>query len=80
VNNPEMSTLEMEDKQVTVEPPRPLNWIPDQLGWHYSIFRKSFKKTPMLKIFKRFLTVESEIVSFEMTRDGGALANTLFPY
>jgi 16S rRNA C967 or C1407 C5-methylase (RsmB/RsmF family) len=61
VNNPEMSTLEMEDKQVTVEPPRPLNWIPDQLGWHYSIFRKSFKKTPMLKIFKRFLTVESEI-------------------
>jgi hypothetical protein len=58
-----MTTLEMDDKQVSVEPPRLINWIPNQLGWHYSIFRKSFKKTPMLKIFKRFLTVESEIVS-----------------
>jgi hypothetical protein len=58
-----MTQIELEGgKTVHLDPPRPIEWYPNEMAWHYSVFRKAFKKSPQLQIFKQFLTLESEVV------------------
>jgi tRNA (cytosine34-C5)-methyltransferase len=62
VKNSKMIQIELEGgRTIHLEPPRPLEWYPNQMAWHYAIFRKAFKKSPQLQTFKRFLTLENDV-------------------
>eukprot|EP00051_Salpingoeca_urceolata_P032936 m.18125 g.18125 ORF g.18125 m.18125 type:complete len:737 (-) comp5633_c0_seq1:115-2325(-) len=54
---------ELEGLQVDgewIEPPRPLPWYPDRLGWHLNVTRILIRKHDALRRFHRFLINESE--------------------
>ncbi|RKP36525.1 S-adenosyl-L-methionine-dependent methyltransferase [Dimargaris cristalligena] len=44
-----------------VDPPAPLPWYPDQLGWQMTIPRIALKKSPHLRKFHTFLVTETEV-------------------
>ncbi|KAF9183005.1 hypothetical protein BGZ51_004308 [Haplosporangium sp. Z 767] len=46
---------------VIANPPRPLAWYPDELGWHYDVPRTSLKKSPEYAKFHQFLVAETEV-------------------
>ncbi|KAJ1658433.1 tRNA (cytosine-5-)-methyltransferase ncl1 [Dispira simplex] len=44
-----------------VEPPAPISWYPDQLGWQFTVPRVALKKSETLKKFHQFLVNETEV-------------------
>ncbi|EGG16635.1 NOL1/NOP2/Sun family protein [Cavenderia fasciculata] len=38
-----------------VEPPKPLSWYPDELAWHSTLTKRSFRKNDQLEAFHKFL-------------------------
>lgn len=49
---------------VKIEPPKPLPWYPDNLGWQVNAPRLVIKKSPEFQKFHRFMVTETEAVSF----------------
>lgn len=48
---------------VKVEPPKPLPWYPDNLGWKVNAPRLVIKKSPEFQKFHKFMVTETEAVS-----------------
>lgn len=48
---------------VKIEPPKPLPWYPDNLGWQVNAPRLVIKKSPEFQKFHRFMVTETEAVS-----------------
>ncbi|ORY95172.1 S-adenosyl-L-methionine-dependent methyltransferase [Lobosporangium transversale] len=46
---------------VVADPPRPLPWYPDELGWHFDVSRTLLKKSPEYTKFHQFLVAETEV-------------------
>ncbi|KAG0348939.1 hypothetical protein BG005_011244 [Podila minutissima] len=46
---------------VIADPPRPLAWYPDELGWHFDVPRTLLKKSPEYAKFHQFLVAETEV-------------------
>ncbi|KAF9428163.1 hypothetical protein BGZ94_003204 [Podila epigama] len=46
---------------VVADPPRPLSWYPDELGWHFDVPRTLLKKSPEYAKFHQFLVAETEV-------------------
>ncbi|KAI8347174.1 S-adenosyl-L-methionine-dependent methyltransferase [Mortierella sp. GBAus27b] len=56
---PLLSQVKIDD--VAAEPPRPLPWYPDELGWHFAVPRMLLKKSPEYAKFHQFLVAETEV-------------------
>ncbi|KAG0002156.1 hypothetical protein BGZ65_002881, partial [Modicella reniformis] len=56
---PLLSKVAVDD--VVGEPPRPLPWYPDELGWHFAVPRMLLKKSPEFAKFHQFLVAETEV-------------------
>eukprot|EP01132_Coremiostelium_polycephalum_P004721 gene4721-5895_t len=52
-NNGEDMKIEIDGE--LIEPPKPLEWYPNQTAWKTSIPKKSFRKNPKLEKFHQFL-------------------------
>jgi hypothetical protein len=48
---------------VKIEPPKPLPWYPDNLGWQVNAPRLVIKKSPEFQKFHKFMVTETEAVS-----------------
>lgn len=48
---------------VRIEPPKPLPWYPDNLGWQVNAPRLVIKKSPEFQKFHKFMVTETEAVS-----------------
>jgi len=46
-----------------IQPPQPLEWYPDDLGWHFKVSRGVLRKSPDINAFHKFIVAETEIVS-----------------
>lgn len=46
-----------------IEPPKPLPWYPDNLGWRVNAPRLVIKKSPEFAKFHKFMVTETEAVS-----------------
>jgi multisite-specific tRNA:(cytosine-C5)-methyltransferase len=53
------------DDDTFVQPLEPLPWYPNNGGWNFPISRKGLKKNSELEAFHRFLTLQTESVSFD---------------
>lgn len=53
---------------VKIEPPKPLPWYPDNLGWQVNAPRLVIKKSPEFQKFHRFMVTETEAVSIMIYR------------
>lgn len=51
---------------VKIEPPKPLPWYPDNLGWQVNAPRLVIKKSPEFQKFHRFMVTETEAVSCDV--------------
>jgi len=56
---PAMQNIEVEGE--AIEPPRPLEWYPDNLGWHFKVSRGVLRKSPAISAFHKFMVAETEI-------------------
>ncbi|KAK3811791.1 MAG: S-adenosyl-L-methionine-dependent methyltransferase [Benniella sp.] len=56
---PLLSKVKVDD--VVPEPPRPLPWYPDELGWHFAVPRTLLRKSPEYAKFHQFLVAETEV-------------------
>jgi hypothetical protein len=52
---------------VRIEPPKPLPWYPDNLGWQVNAPRLVIKKSPEFQKFHKFMVTETEAVSRSKT-------------
>jgi multisite-specific tRNA:(cytosine-C5)-methyltransferase len=48
---------------VKIQPPKPLPWYPDNLGWQVNAPRLVIKKSPEFQKFHKFMVTETEAVS-----------------
>ncbi|PRP88254.1 hypothetical protein PROFUN_03363 [Planoprotostelium fungivorum] len=55
----QMAATTLDDGTV-VEPPKNLEWYPNQGGWYYDVHRHALKRNPELKEFTRFLQVQTD--------------------
>ncbi|RUS20585.1 S-adenosyl-L-methionine-dependent methyltransferase [Jimgerdemannia flammicorona] len=55
------SLLDVEIDGQKVDPPKPLAWYPDKLGWHVSTSRTVLKKSPEFHNFHQFIVAETEV-------------------
>lgn len=44
-----------------IQPPTPIPFYPDQLGWQYQVSRSQIKSNPIYKKFHEFLVAETEV-------------------
>ncbi|KAG0232666.1 tRNA (cytosine(34)-C(5))-methyltransferase [Actinomortierella wolfii] len=56
---PHLTGLEVDG--VKVEPPRPLPWYPNQLGWHFAVPRGNLRRNEEYSKFHKFLVAETEV-------------------
>ncbi|CAO3676923.1 unnamed protein product [Umbelopsis vinacea] len=56
---PQMQNVEVEGE--VIEPPRPLPWYPENLGWHFKVSRGVLRKSPAMSAFHKFMVAETEI-------------------
>ncbi|KAI8600563.1 S-adenosyl-L-methionine-dependent methyltransferase, partial [Dissophora ornata] len=56
---PHLSNISVEG--IVANPPRPLPWYPDELGWHFDVPRSVLKKSPEYAKFHQFLVAETEV-------------------
>ncbi|KAF9159437.1 hypothetical protein BGX21_003100 [Mortierella sp. AD011] len=56
---PHLSNISVDG--VVANPPRPLAWYPDELGWHFDVPRTLLKKSPEYAKFHQFLVAETEV-------------------
>ncbi|CAM0136233.1 tRNA (cytosine-5-)-methyltransferase ncl1 [Umbelopsis sp. WA50703] len=56
---PSMQDVEVEGEMV--EPPTPLEWYPDNFGWHFKVSRGVLRKSPAMSAFHKFVVAETEI-------------------
>ncbi|KAK3840762.1 MAG: S-adenosyl-L-methionine-dependent methyltransferase [Linnemannia gamsii] len=56
---PHLSNISVDG--TVADPPRPLAWYPDDLGWHYDVPRTLLKKSPEYAKFHQFLVAETEV-------------------
>ncbi|KAF9934036.1 hypothetical protein FBU30_003546 [Linnemannia zychae] len=56
---PHLSNISVDG--TVADPPRPLAWYPDELGWHYDVPRTLLKKSPEYAKFHQFLVAETEV-------------------
>ncbi|KAF9903654.1 hypothetical protein EC991_003475 [Linnemannia zychae] len=56
---PHLSNISVDG--TVANPPRPLAWYPDDLGWHYDVPRTLLKKSPEYAKFHQFLVAETEV-------------------
>ncbi|KAF9086277.1 hypothetical protein BGX23_009023 [Mortierella sp. AD031] len=56
---PHLSNISVDG--AVADPPRPLAWYPDDLGWHYDVPRTLLKKSPEYAKFHQFLVAETEV-------------------
>lgn len=52
----ELKELEIDGKKI--EPPKPISWIPNKMGWHYDVSKANLKKFEILHEFKKFIQAE----------------------
>lgn len=48
--------------------PKPLAWYPDGLAWHFNISKKDLRKTPAMKKFHEYITVQNDKVRSFLVR------------
>lgn len=58
---PSMQNVEIDGHRI--EPPKPLPWYPDNLGWQVNAPRLVIKKSPEFQKFHKFMVTETEAVS-----------------
>lgn len=51
---------EVEIDGVKIEPPSPIKWYPNKLGWQLNTSRATLRKNPVLKQFHQFLLTETD--------------------
>ncbi|KAI9287495.1 S-adenosyl-L-methionine-dependent methyltransferase [Umbelopsis sp. AD052] len=56
---PSLENVEIEGD--IIKPPQPLEWYPDDLGWHYKVSRGVLRKSPDINAFHKFIVAETEI-------------------
>ncbi|KAF9974099.1 tRNA (cytosine(34)-C(5))-methyltransferase [Actinomortierella ambigua] len=56
---PHLTGLEVDG--VKVEPPRPLPWYPNELGWHFAVPRGNLRRNEEYSKFHKFLVAETEV-------------------
>ncbi|KAF9158770.1 tRNA (cytosine(34)-C(5))-methyltransferase [Actinomortierella ambigua] len=56
---PHLTGLEVDG--VKVEPPRPLPWYPNDLGWHFAVPRGNLRRNEEYSKFHKFLVAETEV-------------------
>lgn len=57
----QIGKIEYEGK--TIEPPKILQFYPNQMAWHYSIGKGELRKIPVLKEFREFIMLHTAQVS-----------------
>lgn len=58
---PNMQAIEVEGQ--VFEPPKPLSWYPDHLGWQVNVPRSLLRKSAEFAKFQKFIVAETEAVS-----------------
>ncbi|OZJ03575.1 hypothetical protein BZG36_03041 [Bifiguratus adelaidae] len=56
---PSLQGLVIDD--VSIEPPKPLSWYPNDLGWFFKVSRKELRKSEEVKKFHQFIVSETEV-------------------
>lgn len=56
---PELNGIEYEGEKL--DPPTPLPWYPENLGWQFKVGKQVIRKNKQFSRFQRFLVVETEV-------------------
>lgn len=51
-----LKEFEMDGKKI--DPPRPLPWYPNKMGWHFDVSKANLRKYELLHEFKKFIQTE----------------------
>ena len=56
---PSLQNIEIDGQKFN--PPEPIPWYPNELGWQYNVDRTSIRRNPAIATFHRFLVSETEV-------------------